>query len=180
MHQPVDFYKILQVDPEAHPDVIRAAYRVLARAYHPDIQGGSAEMMVALNNAWAVISDERKRAEYDQGRAAAIVRDAPDDAAPRETVHVGHAPDRPITRRRGAAPAAVRSTVLDFGRYQGWPLDEVARQDPDFLEWLSRTPIGRPYRAEIDVLLAASRVVSKPPAKGRDGGRRGSAWSARR
>lgn len=51
MYQPNDYYKILQVDEAAHPDVVRAAYRVLARAYHPDVAGGSSEKMVALNNA---------------------------------------------------------------------------------------------------------------------------------
>jgi hypothetical protein len=38
----------------------------------------------------------------------------------------------------------------------------VARQDPDFLEWLARMPIGRPYRAEIEAVLAATRTANKP------------------
>src|SRR3712207_8591796 len=32
----LDHYKVLQVDPEAEPDVIQAAYRALARKYHPE------------------------------------------------------------------------------------------------------------------------------------------------
>lgn len=44
-------------------------------------------------------------------------------------------------------------SVLSFGRYAGWSLGQVARADPDFLEWLDRMPIGRPYRDEIDGLL---------------------------
>jgi curved DNA-binding protein CbpA len=47
----VDSYGILQVDPRADPEVIRAAFRSLARKYHPDVAGGSAERMVALNQA---------------------------------------------------------------------------------------------------------------------------------
>jgi hypothetical protein len=43
--------------------------------------------------------------------------------------------------------------VLDFGRYRGWSLGEVARVEPGYLEWLDRTPIGRPFKAELDALL---------------------------
>lgn len=76
------------------------------------------------------------------------------------------------------APVVV-STMLDFGRYQGWTLDQIARQDPDFLEWLARTPIGRPYRPEIDSLLLAHRVAPVAAAKPSPG-RRTSTWKARR
>jgi len=44
-------------------------------------------------------------------------------------------------------------TVLNFGRYAGWSLVELARRDPDYLEWLDRSPAGRSHRDEIDVLL---------------------------
>ncbi len=58
----------------------------------------------------------------------------------------------------------MRSSRLDFGRYQGWTIEQVARQDPDFLEWLARMPIGRPYRSEIASVLAAVRQASGAPA----------------
>ncbi len=152
--QLIDYYKILQVDPEAHPDVVRAAYRVLARVYHPDVEGGSSERMVALNNAWSVISDEAMRAAYDRSRAALAPRaPAPGPSHAREPV------------RTSAAPApTIRSSILDFGRYQGWTLEQVARKDPDFLEWLSRMPIGRPYRVEIESVLATVRGTAAPGA----------------
>ena len=57
---------------------------------------------------------------------------------------------------RGAAgppPGNPSGTVLGFGRYDGWSLGEIARRDVDYIEWLDRMPIGRPYRDEIDVLL---------------------------
>ncbi|HEX8939956.1 MAG TPA: DnaJ domain-containing protein [Candidatus Limnocylindrales bacterium] len=53
----------------------------------------------------------------------------------------------------GPPPGDPSGSVLNFGRYAGWSLGEVARRDPDFLEWLDRMPIGRPYRDEIDGLL---------------------------
>jgi curved DNA-binding protein CbpA len=152
--QLIDYYKILQVDPGAHPDVIRAAYRVLARLYHPDMEGGSAEKMIALNNAWAVISDESMRASYDKSRAALAPRATQAKPSYQTT------PTRPTTAAPSGAPT-IRSTILDFGRYQGWSLEQVARHDPDFLEWLSRMPIGRPYQGEIAAVLATVRATAK-------------------
>jgi curved DNA-binding protein CbpA len=167
----VDFYKILQVDHEAHPDVVRAAYRVLARVYHPDIQGGSVEMMVALNNAWAVISDEAKRAEYDRSRNPAASSELPEPIFAHSSVVATRpsGPTAPPRSRARNAPAS-NSTVLNFGRYEGWTLQQIAGQDADFLEWLSRMPIGRPYRDEIESLLAASHRPTAPTSgKGRRG-----------
>jgi hypothetical protein len=43
--------------------------------------------------------------------------------------------------------------VLNFGRYAGWSLGEIARRDLEYIEWLDRTPIGRPYREEVDAIL---------------------------
>lgn len=67
---PSDYYKILQVDPEAEGEVIAAAYRRLAKMYHPDVNPGATAQtrMREINNAYAVLSDSAKRAEYDQQR----------------------------------------------------------------------------------------------------------------
>jgi hypothetical protein len=43
--------------------------------------------------------------------------------------------------------------VLNFGRYAGWSLGEITRADIEYIEWLDRMPIGRPYRDEIDLIL---------------------------
>lgn len=71
----MDPYEVLQVHHDAEPDVIRAAYRVLARKNHPDA-GGTAERMTALNAAWAILGDPRLRARHDaqvkRSRAAAV------------------------------------------------------------------------------------------------------------
>jgi hypothetical protein len=42
---------------------------------------------------------------------------------------------------------------LTFGRYRGWALNQVARYDHDYIEWLSRTTMGRNYKRELDQLL---------------------------
>ena len=55
--------------------------------------------------------------------------------------------------RAGPPPGNPSGSQVTFGRYAGWTLGEIARTDPDYLEWLDRVPIGRIYQAEIDVLL---------------------------
>ena len=61
-------YEILQVDPRAEPEVLEAAFRRLARKYHPDVSrtSDSAERMKELNAAYQVLRDPAKRADYDR------------------------------------------------------------------------------------------------------------------
>ncbi len=56
----------------------------------------------------------------------------------------------------GPPPGSPSGSQLSFGRYAGWSLGEIARRDLEYVEWLDRMPIGRPYRAEIDALLRAA------------------------
>ena len=53
----------------------------------------------------------------------------------------------------GPPPGDPSGTVLNFGRYSGWSLGEIARKDLEYLEWLDRMAIGRAYRDEVDGLL---------------------------
>jgi hypothetical protein len=43
--------------------------------------------------------------------------------------------------------------TIDFGRYAGWRLKDLAKQDPDYLRWLSRHSSGVRYRNQIIALL---------------------------
>lgn len=60
-----NFYKTLQVDPEAELEVIKAAYRALSRKYHPDGSHPSAERMKQLNDAYAILKDPKARARFN-------------------------------------------------------------------------------------------------------------------
>lgn len=197
-----DPYKILQVDPEAEDEVIAAAYRRLARKYHPDTATGteSSGRMEAINAAWEVLGDPMRRAAHDRQRAiqAAVSRssaggspDAGGGAGPpnaaqgvarpasspqggpkprspepetvsrdwssgRSSVGGGYDPSMRTPDGMGAAgrpPGNPSGSVMNFGRYDGWSLGEIARADLEYLEWLDRMPIGRPYRDEIDAIL---------------------------
>jgi curved DNA-binding protein CbpA len=242
----LDPYKVLQVDSEAEREVIEAAYRRLARKYHPDVSPDpeSHEKMIAINQAWEQLRDPVKRAAVDRARIRShgtVAWVAASDAqartagtaagparqpasqrtpsAPRQPAYVPPpvAPRSPAMdpQRAGSASAGSASTwplgmsdpaashasadsqpgtrswstgrvptggaqpgarsrpegegaagpppgnpagsVLNFGRYAGWSLGEIARTEIDYLEWLDRMPIGRTYQAEIDGLLRARR-----------------------
>ncbi|PCI30089.1 molecular chaperone DnaJ [Candidatus Wolfebacteria bacterium] len=60
-----DYYNILGVDKKASKDEIKKAFRKLAHKYHPDKKGGDKERFNEMSEAYAVLSDEKKRAEYD-------------------------------------------------------------------------------------------------------------------
>jgi DnaJ-domain-containing protein 1 len=66
----INLYEILQVSPKAGPEVIQAAYRALARTYHPDVNASpdAARQMRQLNAAYGVLSDPQRRARYDEIR----------------------------------------------------------------------------------------------------------------
>jgi molecular chaperone DnaJ len=63
-----DYYKTLGVDKNASADDIKKAYRTLVKKYHPDLHPGDkecAEKFKEINEANEVLSDEKKRKNYD-------------------------------------------------------------------------------------------------------------------
>jgi len=142
-----DLYEVLQVHRRAELDVIRAAYRALARKHHPDFGGDSARM-VLINDAWQVLSDNVARSAYDAQLAKSQSRRATDRMVPAPIAGYAPAP------ARGATSAGDSGTIIDFGRYAGWSVGRLVDHDPDYLEWLARTPIGRRLSTEIEAVLA--------------------------
>ncbi len=66
----IDYYEILQVIPSAEQAVIEAAYKGLARRYHPDLNksADATKRMQDINLAYECLADPAKRANYDRGR----------------------------------------------------------------------------------------------------------------
>jgi curved DNA-binding protein CbpA len=153
-----DHYRLLQVDPAADLEVIQAAYRVLARRYHPD-HSGSDEMMKRLNAAWEVLGDAQSRADYDRARGPAPASNGAHASNGSSVIHAtAHATQRqPAADHAGPPVGQPSGTKLTYGRYDGWTLGQIALVDPDFLEWLRSVPGGRYLRPEIDAILKEVR-----------------------
>ncbi|MDP3965572.1 MAG: molecular chaperone DnaJ [bacterium] len=60
-----DYYNILGVTKSASEDEIKSAFRKLAHKYHPDKKGGDEKKFKEASEAYAVLSDKKRRAEYD-------------------------------------------------------------------------------------------------------------------
>ncbi|MCK9578157.1 molecular chaperone DnaJ [bacterium] len=61
-----DYYQILGVSKTSSPDEIKKAYYKLAHQYHPDKKGGNEEKFKEVNEAYQILSDKDKRAQYDR------------------------------------------------------------------------------------------------------------------
>ena len=153
-----DAYEVLHVHPRAHQLVVQAAYRVLAALYHPDRDpsNGSTHRMAELNVAYDKVRTADRREVYDRSRER---REQP-------TVAVV-TPYEPLP----ASPASDNGEpgVLNVGPYDGWSIQALARENPEYLLWLSRHSSGIRYRREIE---AALREFKGPTASERIRGRR--------
>ena len=67
----MNYYKILEVDKNASPEVIEKAYKTLVKKYHPDLQESnlkqaSEEKIKLINEAYEILSNPISRAKYDE------------------------------------------------------------------------------------------------------------------
>jgi hypothetical protein len=87
-----NYYRILQVSPEASQEEIRSSYRRLALRYHPDGTDPDPQLMRLLNEAYEVLRDPAKRRQYDLFL----------------TLHLRHPGYRPPSPPRQPSPAPPR------------------------------------------------------------------------
>jgi DnaJ-class molecular chaperone len=160
-------YDVLMVLPAADRELITIVYRHLAKRYHPDHDGTpeAARRMVELNEAYAVLGDAVKRAQYDRGLGLAaspgVVAGAGDgagaagDGRPARSGLASPSTDTGPYGEAGPPPRTplAQGRPLTFGRYRGWTLNQVDRFDHGYIEWLARTSMGRTFKQELDQLL---------------------------
>jgi hypothetical protein len=71
-----------------------------------------------------------------------------------------------------SSPGPSWGRILEYGRFAGWSIPQVAKSDPDYLEWFVRTPNDRRYQSEIEDALgrsapAADVAVARPRSRSR-------------
>jgi hypothetical protein len=104
--------------------------------------------MEAVIDAWAILGHPERRAAYDLSLAVqrgTLRRRKTDGPVPTPVMAEAPGPD-----------------TLSYGRYAGWTIEALVEHDPDYLEWLGRSPGGRLWQRRIDAALTARIVV--PPA----------------
>lgn len=171
MSQLPDYYRILQVDPQAEPEIVTAAFRVLARRLHPDrdLTGVHEVRMAEINRAYAVLRDPAKRKQYDAERTLlqpmgpGIGTDGPPRGGGLAARWNGSGQDETSVQ----AGQESSETRLDFGRYAGLTLREISAQDGDYLRWLARHSSGLRYRAEIERILGRDEADRYSPRASR-------------
>jgi hypothetical protein len=160
-----DPYRILQVAPNADLEAIHAAYRRLARRYHPDLnqQPEAAERMRAINAAYGLLSDPARRAIYDARRyyPRSPVVAGPPPARVRPVV-VAASPSTPLQRRVDRIVAVVGVILLiAIGIYTVSVIPYAERQfqadiDPRYAPLPRSAPAAAAGPASVDHATAPS------------------------
>ena len=132
-----DYYEFLQISPNAEPLTISRVYRFLASRFHPDIPGtGDGEKFVLLKQAYDILSDPERRAEYD----ATYKKQAPEPVPLSNTVDFMNSSDGESNRRvavlallyiqRRIKPFTPEVPLAEVERRMGFPRDYL-----DFTMW---------------------------------------------
>ena len=132
-----DYYEFLQISPNAEPATIHRVYRFLASRFHPDIPGtGDADKFVLLKEAYDVLSDQERRAQYD----STYKKQAPEPVPLSNSVDFMNTNDGEFNRRvavlallyiqRRIKPFTPEVPLAEVERRMGFPRDYL-----DFTMW---------------------------------------------
>ena len=152
-----DYYAILMLHPRAEMFLIEAAYKRLAREYHPDFGnvGNNHEKMIEINEAYEVLSDPARRRSFDEEYArqthsaqinVSVAHTPPTKGNPTQSANIAKTPKQsadPMRREVCPSPPHPASFGID-ARYlaralegaQAWELRED--RIPDRLKWGTR------------------------------------------
>jgi len=138
-----DYYEFLQISPNAEPDTIHRVYRFMAARLHPDNPTtGDTEKFFLLRQAYDVLSDRERRAEYDATRKNGTSQSGP---TPLSTwIDFMDSMEGELNRRlavlavlyfqRRSNPYKPEVSLLDIERRMGFPRDYL-----DFTTWYLRS-----------------------------------------
>jgi len=167
-----DHYKVLEVARDASAEDIQHAYRTLALVYHPDRNSApeAAARMTAINQAWEVLGDPRRRSEYDALLAkptvhpefAASILLAARDVILRSSWRVLEDSGRVVVLEN----ARQKIRVIFRDRVDAAGLQWIARQSPEFCVVLSVSvdgPIHTGAPAAVIDLLRSQRYGAPLP-----------------
>jgi len=77
-HRDLDYYEILQLNPKAEAETIHRVFRIMAARFHPDNpQSGDQEKFLLLSEAYHVLGDPQRRAQYDAMRGTSAHQPLP-------------------------------------------------------------------------------------------------------
>ena len=135
-----DYYEFLQISPNAEPDTIHRVYRFLAVRLHPDNpETGDAEKFFLLQQAYDVLSNPARRAEYD----AACKKEEPQSVPLSTTIDFMDNMEGELNRRlavlavlyirRRTNPYMPEVSLLEVERRMGFPRDYL-----EFTAWYLR------------------------------------------
>lgn len=135
-------YDILEVAEHASPEVIEAAWRVLVRRYHPDVNEGSEaqEKIRLVNDAHTVLSDEQKRRTYDLQMRADRAAEARQYAEAHQAQQQQHAGVRPQAYPAPYPEATFDQMAADVGAHF---IHAMLKQNPNarfFFTQIFNTP----------------------------------------
>jgi curved DNA-binding protein len=135
-----DYYEFLQISPKAEPDTIHRVYRFLAGRFHPDNpETGDAETFFLLKQAYDVLSNPERRAEYDATRKM----EGPEPVPLSTTIDFLDNMEGELNRRlavlallyiqRRTNPYSPEVSLLEVERRMGFPRDYL-----EFTSWYLR------------------------------------------
>jgi curved DNA-binding protein CbpA len=153
-----DYYSILDLSPGASNAVIKARYRELSMAHHPD-RGGDEVFMAAINEAYGVLSDPLKRASHDAALRRSITQQPITRARPQPAPQPRPQPQPTAASTDNAAPNKPRRSSWWAKLIWGTSLVAVA------IGFLFFLPIAQASRPEPNATQPTSApLAADPPA----------------
>ena len=155
-----DYYEFLQISPNAEPDTIHRVYRFLAVRLHPDNpETGDAEKFYLLKQAYDVLSNPARRAEYD----AAFKKDGPQAVPLSSSIDFMDSLEGELNRRlailavlyiqRRTNPYVPEVSLLEVEKRMGFPRDYL-----EFTTWYLRNKGYISRSDNSDFMLTAEGV----------------------